>query len=338
MYELAFSHARTALKYGLRHLGVAAGEEILIPDYICDVALHPLRQLGVRPRFYPLQSDLTPIWSSFPTQLTLSTRIVLVVHYFGQPQDIPRFQGICRENGLHLVEDNAHGYGAQLDGKPLGHFGDVGISSPRKSHPIPSGGLLHIKSGRYAVNDLRLPDFPVSPLLWRLRRATADVVRRWGWLYRRVRKQPAYWSTSAFQEGTVQDYYMDRYSRHRLQQYQSEQVRMHRQTIYRVWEDFVKKNTRLSSVFPRLGPGASPLVFPAYTSGAEESRSWYDWGWRNGIDVRSWPTLPEEILHSREDVVQRWQRLICFPIDLGMKPDRLDSQLAASCSFPSRMT
>ena len=46
-----FSHARTALKYGLKHLDLKAGDGILLPEYICDVITHPLQELKLVQQF-----------------------------------------------------------------------------------------------------------------------------------------------------------------------------------------------------------------------------------------------------------------------------------------------
>ena len=62
MIPYYFSHGRTALKYGLLSLGLKPGDEILIPDYICDVVLHPLKSLGLKHQFYPVLDDLSPNW------------------------------------------------------------------------------------------------------------------------------------------------------------------------------------------------------------------------------------------------------------------------------------
>ena len=64
-----FSHARTALKYGLISLNIREGSEIFIPDYICDVVLHPIEQLKLKPIFYPTFEDLTPEWDFLKNQM-----------------------------------------------------------------------------------------------------------------------------------------------------------------------------------------------------------------------------------------------------------------------------
>ena len=37
MSDLLFSHARVALKYGLKSFNLSCKDVILVPDYICDV-------------------------------------------------------------------------------------------------------------------------------------------------------------------------------------------------------------------------------------------------------------------------------------------------------------
>ena len=56
-----FSHARTAFKYGLKSLRILRNDEILIPEYICDVITHPLKQLGIKPVFFLLMINLNLI-------------------------------------------------------------------------------------------------------------------------------------------------------------------------------------------------------------------------------------------------------------------------------------
>ena len=65
-------------------------------------------------------------------------------HYFGQSQYIYSILDFCESNKIILIEDNAHGFGGRYDGKLLGSFGDIGISSPRKQLNQNCGGLLYI--------------------------------------------------------------------------------------------------------------------------------------------------------------------------------------------------
>ena len=142
MSDLLFSHARVALKYGFKSFNLSYKDVILIPDFTCDVILQPLRDLGINYSFYSLNDALTPDWESVKKQLTSNTKAILMVHYFGQPQNIDDFQNFCNKYNLLLIEDNAHGFGGLFNGKKLGLFGDIGINSPRKTLGLLSGGQL----------------------------------------------------------------------------------------------------------------------------------------------------------------------------------------------------
>ena len=89
---------------------------------------------------------MKPLWSSLDTKVNSRTRAILMVHYFGQPQDIDKFLNFSKKHQLFLVEDNAHGHGGSFKGKELGTFGHIGISCPRKFLDIEDGGLLYLNS------------------------------------------------------------------------------------------------------------------------------------------------------------------------------------------------
>ena len=137
------------------------GDEILIPDFICDVILHPLLKLGIKYKFYPLNDDLSPKWVGMENLLSNNSKAILMIHYFGQASDIKSFKSFSEKNNLFLIEDNAHGHGGKINGQPLGSFGDIGISSPRKLLSIYSGGLLW--SSNFRFSDFMLKEFPVLP-------------------------------------------------------------------------------------------------------------------------------------------------------------------------------
>ena len=158
-----FAHARTALWYGLQQLPMERGQTMLVPDYICEVVLHPLEDLGIRTVFYPVDDYFAPDWKVLENLLSReSIQAFLLVHYFGQPQDIDRAQQFCDQHGLWLIEDNAHGYGGNLNGRPLGSFGDLGFSSPRKQLQSASGGILYLHGKPVDTKQEGLCTYPVS--------------------------------------------------------------------------------------------------------------------------------------------------------------------------------
>ena len=84
--NLCFSHARVALKWGLRELGLKSGDVVLVPEYNCDVVLQPLSQLDLRYRFYGVDEQFRPNLRSLQELSTVRARALLMVHYSGQAQ------------------------------------------------------------------------------------------------------------------------------------------------------------------------------------------------------------------------------------------------------------
>ena len=137
-----FPHSRTAFKYALESLSLNKPISILMPDYICDVMIDPLSELNIIPIYYEINDDLSPNWKNLEDMVNDNVKCILMVHYFGKPQDIERFKSFCRKYKLLLIEDNCHGLGGKYRGKNLGSFGDISISSPRKQARLLSGNSV----------------------------------------------------------------------------------------------------------------------------------------------------------------------------------------------------
>ncbi len=320
--EYFFSHARTALKYGLKALNLDAGDEILVPAYVCDVVIHPLNELGIKPVFYPVSGDLKPAWERLPELVTGKTKGVLAVHYFGQPQEIARFMEFCKLHGILLIEDNAHGFGGSLQGKPLGTFGDIGISSPRKILGWRNGGILHLNW------EAAFPELPLQPgkLRWKLRSALKRLACSNGAICNSLRRMPDFHSQDVGREQPIPSWKMDGEYGSTLRNLDVLPLREKRRQVWRVWKQWAEGNG-LTPVYPELSPEACPLEFPVHTRSAEESRNWFEWGWKRGLYVHSWPALPKQVIESDNETMRLWETLVCFPIMPEMDAGRLSKRL-----------
>ena len=327
--KIYMSHGRSALKFGLQCLNLRADDNIFIPDYICDIIPQVLQDLDIHYSFYSLKNDLTPDWKSINEQLTPKTKAILMVHYFGFPQNIYDFQKFCNRHNLLLIEDNAHGYGGRVNGCLLGEFGDIGVNSPRKSLGLISGGQLLLNDKKNELDKIikSLPIFKVSTFKRSVHKSLGQNYFIKSWLRFLLKKQPKYWDPFAFKEDMISDYRVDSYSEKILKEINIEQVVEKRRALYLVWEKFaIRKGVK--PVFSNLYDGASPLVFPAYVKSLDIRKEWFDWGWENRYNVHSWPTLPELVIQENRPGFTQWSKLICFPIDLSMDADLLEKKLS----------
>ena len=285
---------------------------ILLPEYICDVVLHPLNQLGLKYRYYSVNDRLEPRWDELPDLVNEQTRAFMMVHYFGQPQDISAFQSFCIKHKLLLIEDNAHGHGGMLNGQLLGTYGDLGISSPRKIINTFSGGTLWLKDLE-SNHKQDLLSYPV-PFIKRYKNSLLNSYPNLKYSIRKVLKnRPQYEDSRAFREPIMQDYAIDSWSESIIEQIDWNELRKTRQAVYYNWQNFALENG-LTPVYSELNPEANPWCFPAYAKNQQDAIKWFSWGWDHNKHVFSWPSLPVEILEKQGESLDRWERIICFGI------------------------
>jgi dTDP-4-amino-4,6-dideoxygalactose transaminase len=119
-----------ALYIALRALGVGAGDEVITTAHSWISTSETITQAGARVVFCDTEEDyfcLDP--DQLEAKITPRTKGIVVVHLFGQPAAMRRIAAIARKHGLWLIEDCAQAHLAELDGTPVGHFGDVATFS-----------------------------------------------------------------------------------------------------------------------------------------------------------------------------------------------------------------
>lgn len=67
------------------------------------------------------------------------TRAIMLAHTLGNPWDVARIQGLAKQHGLWLIEDNCDALGSRFAGKLTGTFGDLATFSFYPAHHITTG-------------------------------------------------------------------------------------------------------------------------------------------------------------------------------------------------------
>lgn len=143
-----FDLGRDALACGLEALEIEPGATILIPAYMCNSAIEPLRNLGYRIIFFDVKEDLNFDLNMIERLISGSNvEAILSVHYFGFPANIQDLVYLCEKYNVKVVEDCAHSFLTKIHGKSVGLFGDIAIFSMRKALAIPDGGALKLNVG-----------------------------------------------------------------------------------------------------------------------------------------------------------------------------------------------
>ncbi len=119
-----------ALHLTLRALGLRAGDEVLVPTNSFVATAEAVLLAGGRPRFVDVDpSTLLMTPDTVEAALTPRTRVLVVVHLYGQMPDMAALTELADRHGLLLVEDAAQAHGATWRGRPAGSFGVAGCFS-----------------------------------------------------------------------------------------------------------------------------------------------------------------------------------------------------------------
>jgi len=132
-----------------RILGLKSSDEVLVPVNSFWTAVAPLIALGIRPVPYDVTGyDLNGDPSDAKTKITSKTKAIYVQSFGGSPYKAQVFRDLCDQNNLYLVEDSAHGLGAEYGNAKVQTFSDIAclsFSTLKNLVTLGEGGALVTK-------------------------------------------------------------------------------------------------------------------------------------------------------------------------------------------------
>lgn len=132
-------------------------KKILIPAYICSSILDGLIQGGVNWDYYDLDIlDLNADIVSIEKKLLANKYdAVLVASMYGNPAAMDEIEIICKKHSVLLIDDAAQSFGATLNDRPIGTFGNYGFFSfsPGKPAVAHMGAFYWCNTNKHILVD-----------------------------------------------------------------------------------------------------------------------------------------------------------------------------------------
>lgn len=122
---IATSSGTSALFLSLKALGVGKGDEVIIPTYVCPTVLCAVENTGATPVLCDVSNDWNMDYYTVQPHLTPKTKAIVAPHIYGIPIDIKPLT----ELGVPIIEDLAQAFGAEIDGRKTGTFGQLAMCS-----------------------------------------------------------------------------------------------------------------------------------------------------------------------------------------------------------------
>lgn len=142
-YLSLFNNGTTALTVAIQALRLQG--EVITTPFSFPATTHALSWNNVTPVFCDIEPESMTIDPTKIEQLiTNRTSAILGVHVYGIPCHAQEIQSIADKHGLRVIYDAAHAFGTEIDGQPIGHFGDISMFSfhPTKLFHTSEGGAL----------------------------------------------------------------------------------------------------------------------------------------------------------------------------------------------------
>lgn len=145
IYATSVSSCTAGLHLAYMHLGIGAGDEVIVPAQTHVATAHAVEITGAKPVFVDCDLQTGNIdAAALVRALSDRTKAISVVHFLGLPVDMAAVMETARAHGLFVIEDCALAIGASIDGRPCGLWGDVGVYSfyPVKHMTTAEGGMV----------------------------------------------------------------------------------------------------------------------------------------------------------------------------------------------------
>lgn len=154
-HAVAVSSCTAGLHLMVQALGLARGDEVIVPSMTFVATVNAVLYTGAKPVFADIVSVNKPHLdpAAVEAAITPKTRAILVMHYGGYPAPLFEYQRIAARHGLALIEDAAHAPGAHLDGKRIGSISVAAAFSFYSNKNLSTG-----EGGMITTNDAVLAD------------------------------------------------------------------------------------------------------------------------------------------------------------------------------------
>ncbi len=138
-----------ALEMSALLLDIKPGDEVICPSFTFVSTLNAFVLRGAKPIFADVRADTMNLDErQLPSLIGPATKAVVAVHYAGVGCAMDEILAICRQRGVAVVEDNAHGLFGSYKERPLGSFGAMAAQSFHETKNITCG-----EGGALIVND-----------------------------------------------------------------------------------------------------------------------------------------------------------------------------------------
>ncbi len=159
-YGIACANGTVALHLALATLGLAPGDEVILPAFTMIATINAVTYCGATPVLVDSEAGYWQMdMNQVADKINGRTRAILPVHTYGHPVDMDALHQVADRRGVPIVEDAAEAHGAEYKGRRAGGLGAAGCFSFYGNKLITTG-----EGGMITTDDKE-----IALLAWNLR-------------------------------------------------------------------------------------------------------------------------------------------------------------------------
>lgn len=124
-YCVGVGNGLDGLSLSLRALGVGVGDEVIIPSHTFIATALAVSNVGATPILVEPNEYYTIDYKKIEEKITDKTKVIIVVHLYGQCCQMDQIMKIAKKYNLKVLEDAAQAQGATFKTKKAGILGDI---------------------------------------------------------------------------------------------------------------------------------------------------------------------------------------------------------------------
>ena len=305
-------NGRSALNFILKNVHLKNDQEILYPDFSCDVLFQYDSQNNYKYNFYQIKRDFKISLNLIKKKITKKTKIIIVINFFGIRQNLKRLYKLCKKKDILLVVDDCHTF-YNLK-KSNNKDCDVKFFSPSKIFDeINIGGILQVNNNSLKItNELRKSLFDYD-LILNLKNKLKKIS-----IYKKLkfsRKRPKYEDQNFFESSiNVNNFSLTKKNIKKINSINIFNENKKRKYNFKFWVSICDKLKIKPLLKIKDIEHGCPLFFVAHCRNENLRKNIFDLGWKNKINIISWPTLHSDQKKNKK-VINYWKKLIYFPMN-----------------------
>lgn len=139
-YGILTNSGSSAGLLALSALELPKGSEVIISAVTFPTIFNIILQCGLVPVVVDAKvGTYTFDIDEVERAITKKTKLIIAIHPVGNPVDMPRLMKVAKKHKVLVMEDCCDTWGGSINGKMLGSFGDVSITSFHAAHIVSMG-------------------------------------------------------------------------------------------------------------------------------------------------------------------------------------------------------